>query len=113
MAKYNLYAGLSGGFGGAVYVATEDFNSFEDAESRAREMRWRNMNPTKECTASCLPMMFANPIVKITNCLKATSVTKMTQLSWISTPRKLRGGLSTKQSSPLKIPILMRRKTNA
>lgn len=38
MAEYNLYAGLGGGFGGAVYVATEDFNSFEDAEARAREL---------------------------------------------------------------------------
>lgn len=33
MAKYNLYAGLGGGFGGYQYHCTEDY----DAEEAARE----------------------------------------------------------------------------
>lgn len=38
MAKYNLYAGLGGGFGGYQYHCTEDYDSREDAEEAAREL---------------------------------------------------------------------------
>lgn len=38
MAKYNLYAGLGGGFGGYQYHCTEDFDTKEDAESAARQL---------------------------------------------------------------------------
>lgn len=38
MAKYNLYAGLGGGFGGYQYHCTEDYDSREDAEKAAREL---------------------------------------------------------------------------
>lgn len=38
MAKYNLYAGLGGGFGGYQYHCTEDYDSKEDAEEAAREL---------------------------------------------------------------------------
>lgn len=31
MEKYNLYAGMSGGFGGLHYHRTEEFNSHEEA----------------------------------------------------------------------------------
>lgn len=37
MAKYNIYAGLGGGFGGANYQYTEEFETKEDAEREA----WR------------------------------------------------------------------------
>lgn len=35
MQKYNIYAGLGGGFGGATYRGTGDFKSFADAEEEA------------------------------------------------------------------------------
>lgn len=35
--KYRLYAGLGGGFGGAEYFGTEDFNSESDALDAARD----------------------------------------------------------------------------
>lgn len=38
MAKYNLYAGLSGGFGGYQYHCTEEYSSKEEAEEAAREL---------------------------------------------------------------------------
>ncbi len=40
MAKYRLYAGLNGGFGGAVYQGTEEFRSQEEAEWRAYDLAW-------------------------------------------------------------------------
>ena len=40
MAKYRLYAGLSGGFGGAVYQGTEEFKSQQEAEWRAYDIAW-------------------------------------------------------------------------
>jgi hypothetical protein len=40
MAKYRLYAGLSGSFGGAVYQGTEEFKSQEEAEWRAYDLAW-------------------------------------------------------------------------
>lgn len=38
MAKYNLYAGLSGDFGGYQYHCTEEYSSKEEAEEAAREL---------------------------------------------------------------------------
>lgn len=38
MAKYNLYAGLGGGFGGYQYHCTEDFDTKEEALDAAREL---------------------------------------------------------------------------
>ena len=35
MARYNIYAGLGGGFGGANYIETAEFASEEDAMSAA------------------------------------------------------------------------------
>lgn len=35
MAKYNIYAGLGGGFGGANYCTTEEFATLEEAEQYA------------------------------------------------------------------------------
>ena len=35
MTKYNLYAGLSGGFGGADYMGTYEFNTIEEATNEA------------------------------------------------------------------------------
>ena len=35
MIKYNLYAGLSGGFGGATYMGTYEFNTIEEATNEA------------------------------------------------------------------------------
>ena len=35
MTKYNLYAGLSGGFGGATYVGTYEFDTLEKATNEA------------------------------------------------------------------------------
>ena len=35
MTKYNLYAGLSGGFGGATYVGTYEFDNIEEATNEA------------------------------------------------------------------------------
>ena len=40
MAKYRLYAGLSGSFSGAVYQGTEEFKSQEEAEWRAYDLAW-------------------------------------------------------------------------
>lgn len=34
--KYNLYAGLEGGFGGATYQGTGEFNTMFEAEREAR-----------------------------------------------------------------------------
>lgn len=34
---YNIYAGLSGGFGGASFVKTEEFSSIDEAQDYARE----------------------------------------------------------------------------
>lgn len=31
MEKYNIYAGLSGSFGGASFITTEEFKSLDDA----------------------------------------------------------------------------------
>lgn len=36
--KYNIYAGLSGGFGGAEYKGTADFDSEEEALHEAFEL---------------------------------------------------------------------------
>ena len=38
MPKFNLYAGLSGGFGGYQYHCTEDFDTKEEALDAAREL---------------------------------------------------------------------------
>lgn len=38
MALYNLYAGLSGGFGGANYDHTEEFETHAEAENAAYEL---------------------------------------------------------------------------
>lgn len=38
MALYNIYSGLSGGFGGYTYQCTEEFETREEAIERAREM---------------------------------------------------------------------------
>lgn len=38
MPKFNLYAGLGGGFGGYQYHCTEEYNSKEEAEEAAREL---------------------------------------------------------------------------
>ena len=35
MTKYNLYAGLSGGFGGATYMGTYEFDTIEEASNEA------------------------------------------------------------------------------
>ena len=35
MTKYNLYAGLSGGFGGATYMGTYEFDTIEEATNEA------------------------------------------------------------------------------
>ena len=35
MTKYNLYAGLSGGFGGADYMGTYEFDTIEEATNEA------------------------------------------------------------------------------
>lgn len=35
MTKYNLYAGLSGGFGGADYMGTYEFDNIEKATNEA------------------------------------------------------------------------------
>ena len=40
MAKYRLYAGLNGSFGGAVYQGTEEFKSQQEAEWRAYDIAW-------------------------------------------------------------------------
>ena len=37
MPFYKIYAGLGGGFGGADYIATEEFDNEEDAEQYAFE----------------------------------------------------------------------------
>lgn len=36
--KFNIYAGLGGGFGGGHYCETDFFDSKEEAENRAREL---------------------------------------------------------------------------
>lgn len=36
--KFKIYAGLGGGFGGAIYIETEDF----DSENEAGEEAWRH-----------------------------------------------------------------------
>lgn len=38
MPKFKIYAGLSGGFGGAQYHCTDDFIDHADAERYAREL---------------------------------------------------------------------------
>lgn len=38
MALYNIYAGLGGGFGGAYYDHTEEFETREEAEKAAYEL---------------------------------------------------------------------------
>lgn len=38
MPFFEIYAGLSGGFGGANYIKTEEYNSFEEAEEDARNL---------------------------------------------------------------------------
>ena len=40
MAKYRLYAGLSGGFGGAVYQGTFECKSQQEAEWQAYDIAW-------------------------------------------------------------------------
>ena len=37
MEKYNIYAGLSGSFGGASFITTEEFKSLDDAYEYAYE----------------------------------------------------------------------------
>lgn len=36
--QYNIYAGLGGGFGGAVYQGTADFSSIDSAEEDEYEI---------------------------------------------------------------------------
>ena len=36
--KYNIYAGLGGGFGGATYQGTGDFSSLDSAEEMAYQL---------------------------------------------------------------------------
>lgn len=38
MSKYNIYAGLSGGFGGYQYHCTEEYENKEEALDAAREL---------------------------------------------------------------------------
>ena len=38
MPFFEIYAGLGGGFGGANYIKTEEYNSFEEAEEDARNL---------------------------------------------------------------------------
>lgn len=38
MPRYNLYTGLSGGFGGATFHLTEEFDSIDEATDYAREL---------------------------------------------------------------------------
>ena len=38
MPKFKIYAGLSGGFGGATYHGTYEYNSHKEAEDDAREL---------------------------------------------------------------------------
>lgn len=38
MPRFKIYAGLSGGFGGAQYQCTDDFINLADAEQYAREL---------------------------------------------------------------------------
>lgn len=38
MTKYNIYAGMGGGFGGPVYHCTDEFENKEAAEECAREL---------------------------------------------------------------------------
>lgn len=38
MQKYNLYAGLSGSFGGANYYLTKEFETEDEAEEKARDI---------------------------------------------------------------------------
>lgn len=38
MELYNLYAGLSGGFGGYQYHCTEEYNSKDEALEAARQL---------------------------------------------------------------------------
>lgn len=38
MARYHLYAGMGGGFGGARYETTEDFKNESEALEAAREL---------------------------------------------------------------------------
>lgn len=40
MAKYKLFAGLGGGFGGGKYVCTEEFENQEAAELAAYQLAW-------------------------------------------------------------------------
>ena len=40
MAKYRIYAGLNGGFGGMVYQGTRDFASDQEAEWYAYDIAW-------------------------------------------------------------------------
>ena len=40
MAKYRIYAGLNGGFGGMVYQGTRDFASDQEAEWYASDIAW-------------------------------------------------------------------------
>lgn len=35
--KYNIYAGLGGGFGGSEYILTEEFNTKDEALKYARD----------------------------------------------------------------------------
>lgn len=38
MALYNIYSGMGGGFGGAVFQTQEDFNTREEAEAVAYQL---------------------------------------------------------------------------
>lgn len=38
MPKYNLYAGLGGGFGGASYHTTKEYGTADEAETEARAL---------------------------------------------------------------------------
>ena len=40
MAKYRIYAGLSGGFGGMVYQGIREFKSQQEAEWYAYDIAW-------------------------------------------------------------------------
>lgn len=67
MAKYNLYAGLGGGFGGYQYHCTEDYDSREDAEETARELAIEEYQSYEGMHGICLRETFESSIAKKMN----------------------------------------------
>ena len=49
MPFFEIYAGLSGGFGGANYIKTEEYNSFEEAEEDARNLAIEDYQSYEGC----------------------------------------------------------------